>query len=111
MKLRCKLWMEKNGEQVFGEGIYRLLVFVDKHGSINKASQEENMSYRQAWGKIKQIEDRLGVKLLHRRIGGKSGGGAELTREGKKLVKIYKNIISKSEKFLKQLSKDIDKDL
>jgi len=62
MELKYKTWLEEDGKQVFGDGVYRLLLLIDQHGSINQAAQLEKMSYRQAWGKIKQIEDRLKVK-------------------------------------------------
>ena len=74
MKLQYKIWLEKNGEQVFGDGIYRLLMLVDELGSINQAAYVEKMSYRQAWGKIKRIEKRLNMRLLDRRRGGETGG-------------------------------------
>ena len=90
MKLQYKIWLEKNGEQVFGDGIYRLLMLVDELGSINQAAYVEKMSYRQAWGKIKRIEKRLNMRLLDRRRGGETGGGAMLTVAGKKLMREYR---------------------
>jgi molybdate transport system regulatory protein len=108
MELKYKIWLEKNGEQVFGDGIYRILVLVNRHGSINQAAQIEKMSYRQAWGKIKQIEDRLKVKLLERHKGGESGGGATLTPQGKMLVEAYGKLNEDMERLLETVSKRLD---
>ncbi|HHW03094.1 MAG TPA: LysR family transcriptional regulator [Thermoanaerobacterales bacterium] len=105
MELKYKIWLEENGKQVFGDGIYRLLVLVHQYGSINQAAQAEKMSYRQAWGKIKQIEDRLKVKLLERHKGGESGGGATLTPQGKMLVEAYGKLNEDMEGLIKIVSK------
>ena len=108
MKLQYKIWLEKNGEQVFGDGIYRLLMLVDELGSINQAAYVEKMSYRQAWGKIKRIEKRLNVRLLDRRIGGEAGGGAMLTAAGKKFMHEYREVSRQVNISLKQISEDFD---
>jgi len=107
MELKFKIWFEKNGQQVFGDGIYRLLMHIEKFGSINKAAKAENMSYRHAWGKIRQMENRTRTKLIYRRIGGEDGGGATLTQEGKKFMKRYQLILEEFEEFVKKLNEDL----
>lgn len=44
------------------------------------------MSYSKAWTIIRRAEKELGFALLDSKIGGKSGGGATLTEEAKKLL-------------------------
>ena len=56
---------------------------------INQAAKEISVSYRKAWGYIKAMEGRLGVKLVECRKGGKNGGGAELTPEAKEFIYKY----------------------
>ncbi len=89
MEIRSKLWIEMNGEPVFGKGRRYLLRAIDKHGSINRAAKEINISYRKAWGYIKAMEERLGMKLVERQTGGKNGGGAVLTEDARKFLKNY----------------------
>ncbi|TDA65687.1 MAG: LysR family transcriptional regulator [Clostridia bacterium] len=89
MQVRFKLWLEEGGEQVFGEGIYELLLAVERLGSINQAARFLHMSYRQAWGHIQKTERRLGVKLLVRQVGGPAGGGARLTPEAEDMLRRY----------------------
>lgn len=89
MQVRYKLWLVK-GEYVFGEGLFELLREIDQQGSINKAAQSMDMSYRQAWGQVKKAEKRLGERLLTTRVGGEAGGGAELTPGARVLVQSYK---------------------
>ncbi len=89
MKPKFKLWIEEDGEVVFGEGRRLLLEAIEKHGSISAAAKELSMSYRAAWGKIKASEQRLGQKLLIVSKGGAEGGGAQLTPYAKELIQNY----------------------
>lgn len=89
MDIKSKLWIEVNGEAVFGRGRRFLLEAIDAHGSINRAAQEVDISFRKAWGHIKAMEQRLGIKLVERHVGGKNGGGAVLTPEARRFLKRY----------------------
>ncbi|MCL6635988.1 MAG: LysR family transcriptional regulator [Peptococcaceae bacterium] len=86
--LDYKMWLEKDGA-VFGDGLYKLLLNVGASGSISQAAREMGMSYRAAWGKIKQTERRWGVPLVVTRVGGELGGGAKLTPEAGDLLERY----------------------
>jgi len=89
MDIRSKLWIEMDGKPVFGRGRRILLEAIDKHGSISQAAKEINISYRKAWGYIKAMEERLGIKLVERQTGGKNGGGATLTEEAREFLRKY----------------------
>lgn len=90
MEPHFRVWLEKDGEPVFGEGVYQLLLGVDRLGSINQAAKSLAMSYRQAWGHIRQTERRLGVRLLECKVGGEAGGGAVLTAAGREWLERYR---------------------
>ncbi|KXS40592.1 MAG: molybdate transport system regulatory protein [Candidatus Frackibacter sp. T328-2] len=95
------MWLEVDGEVVFGAGRLCLLESIDRLGSINKAAQDLNMSYRAAWGKIKASEERLGIKLVETKVGGSSGGGTQLTSKAKGIIERYKdyeNLVNKHAK-------------
>ena len=83
LEIRSKIWIEVGGEPVFGRGRRFLLEAIESHGSINRAAEEVGISFRKAWGHIKVMEERLGVKLIERQTGGKNGGGALLTDDAK----------------------------
>src|SRR5512136_2706344 len=85
MEIKAKFWIENKGEVVVGGGKTALLLAVDRLGSIQRAAEEFGMSYRHAWGAIKQIEQRAGFKILDTRLGGKDGG-AQLTPKGKEFI-------------------------
>jgi len=86
MEIRAKFWIENKGEVVLGGGKTALLQAVDRLGSIQEAADEFGMSYRHAWGAIRTIEKRAGIKMVETKLGGKEGGGARLTPQGKAFV-------------------------
>lgn len=89
MEIKSKLWIEVDGQPVFGQGRRFLLEAIDSYGSISQAARGINISYRKAWGYIKAMEERLGFKLIERQAGGKNGGGATLTREARAFLEKY----------------------
>jgi len=92
MEIRSKIWLEIDGEPVFGSGRRALLDGIIRHGSINRAAKDINISYRKALSYIKTMEQRFGKRLVERKAGGKSGGGAILTGEAKELLQRYKTL-------------------
>ncbi|HMK61381.1 MAG TPA: FmdE family protein [Dissulfurispiraceae bacterium] len=100
MTIRSKVWLEIDGEPVFGRGRRLLLEAVDTHGSINMAAKAVSMSYKKAWSHIKIMEERLGIKLVDCRAGGKNGGGANLTAEAKAFLRRYASIENGIDEFV-----------
>ena len=92
MEIRSKLWIEVEGEPVFGRGRLLLLKEIRRHGSINRAAKEVSISYRKAWSYIKAMEERLGIRLVVRHAGGKNGGGAALTHEATEFLGRYEEM-------------------
>jgi len=88
MEIKSKFWIENGGEVVLGGGKAALLLAVDQLGSIQRAADKFGMSYRHAWGVIRKIEQRACLKIVETKMGGKDGGGAQLTPKGKAFVKI-----------------------
>lgn len=89
MEIKSKLWIEVDGEPVFGRGRRFLLEAIDRYGSINQAAKEINISYRKAWSYIKAMEERLEIKLVERQAGGRNGGGAHLTEDARDFLRRY----------------------
>ncbi|ACB83927.1 winged helix-turn-helix domain-containing protein [Natranaerobius thermophilus] len=103
MKIKFKLWVENNdGELIIGEGLLKLLLAIKETGSISKASEKLNMSYRTAWGRLKKVEDRLNCKLIEKKYGGESGGGTTLTEKGDILLKNYDELYHKTENYVQE---------
>ncbi len=103
LKLRYKIWLEKNEEKVFGEGPLDILLRVERTGSLRQAAEEINMSYSQAWNLIKDLEKRLEFNLLERKVGGERGGGSEITEETRKLMTKFKLFLEEADQSLNSL--------
>jgi len=107
MKLNYKIWIEKDGEKVFGDGPLDILQRVERTGSLRKAAEEINMSYSLAWNLMKDLEKRLGFNLLKRKVGGEKGGGSELSEEAKELMVKFEIFRNKAKGSLNLLYKEI----
>ena len=86
--LRLHLWFESEEGMLFGLGRVQLLQLVRDLGSLNKAAKALGMSYRAAWGRIRNTEERLGFPLVV-----KSGGrkGFTLTPEAEELLEAFRD--------------------
>lgn len=93
--VRLHLWLESPSGMCLGTGRILLLANVERLGSLSKAADAMGMSYRAAWGKIRQSETALGVKLLESR--GTRRDGVRLTREGRELAASFRRWFSEVE--------------
>ncbi|MEA3453678.1 MAG: LysR family transcriptional regulator [Candidatus Caldatribacteriota bacterium] len=107
MKLRYKLWVEKDGEKVFGDGPLDILHRVEGTGSLRQAAAEINMSYSQAWNLMKDLEKRLGFDLLKRKVGGEKGGGSEITDKARELMVKFEIFRERADQSLNSLYKKV----
>ena len=85
---------------VFGHGKAKLLEAISLHGSISAAAREIGMSYRRAWLLTNAMNQDFQLPLMESSLGGKGGGGAKLTDEGHKVLKLYLEIWSLKHKNL-----------
>ena len=102
MKLKYKVWLDCDGK-AFGEGPDKLLQGVEATGSLHRAAADMKMSYRKAWLLLNAMEERLGITLLERRVGGVSGGGSRLTPGAREFMKRYEAFRREIEKALDQV--------
>lgn len=89
LQVRSKIWLEIDGEPVFGQGREKLLRLIRSTGSINAAAKEMGIPYRKAWTYIDAMEKRLGFALVNRLKGGTGGGTSSLTPEAEALLQKY----------------------
>ena len=105
LRLNYKLWFERDGEYIFGPGACAILQAVHEEGTITKGAQKLGMSYRYAWGVIKKIEKKLGIRIVETFKGGNvGGGGAKVTEYGLQLIKAFSKLNSEFEEVLKTTS-------
>jgi molybdate transport system regulatory protein len=89
MKLKLKVWVTFGDDLKFGDGRARLLEAIEKRGSLRKAAEEFEMSYRNAWGYLRELEGAAGFKFVERAPGGGPQSGMRLTRAGKRFLERY----------------------
>jgi molybdate transport system regulatory protein len=89
VEARAKLWVEEDGKLVLSDYRVRLLALIEETGSLAEAAARMQLSYRRAWGKVREIEQNLGTRLVESAAGGAGGGGSRLTPEGRRLVELY----------------------
>jgi len=99
MRLMYKIWLDYRG-RAFGDGPARLLMGVERAGSLRKAAQDLGMSYNKAWRILHAAEERLGFALLDRNVGGSLGGGSRLTPEARDLTERYQAVAAEAEEAL-----------
>ncbi len=85
-----------------GEGRVALLEAIAETGSINKAAQSMKMSYRKAWKLIDSMNAQAPEPLVVRESGGTGGGGTQLTPEGERVLKEYKQLKNKIRKYFEE---------
>src|SRR6185503_9665366 len=83
-KVGVRVWVEREGQAVLGEGRAELLAAIDSEHSITKAAKAAGMSYRRAWNLIQEVNEAA--------VGGKQGGGARLTPHGRLALEVYNNV-------------------
>ncbi len=89
LKPKYRFWLESEDGYVFGHGSFDLLKGIQETGSLSGSARATGMSYRYAWGIIKQIEKRVGTPIVETHKGGKRGGGSKLTPTGRALLETY----------------------
>jgi len=91
-KIKSRIWIEADGNILLGEGRVRLLKAIEEEGSLSKAAKSLGMSYKKALSLIDAVNKRAEKPVTTSSIGGKGGGGAELTTYGKSLVEAFETI-------------------
>ena len=102
MKAKVKVWVVFGDRVKLGDGRAQLLELIDELGSLRKAAARLEMSYRNAWGYLRDLEQAAGFKLLERHAGGGPGGGMRLTKQGKDFVVKYR-------RFRRQVDETVDR--
>jgi molybdate transport system regulatory protein len=105
-KIKSRIWIESENNVLLGEGRVHLLKAIQETGSLSKAAKSLNISYKKAWQLLDSVNKSAKKPVTINTIGGKGGGGAELTEYGKSLVTAFDEINKNCWEFLdKQLEK------
>lgn len=89
MTPKLKVWVVFGTGLKFGDGRARLLEAIDELGSLQQAVARFDMSYRNAWGYLRQLEEAAGFAILQRTPGRRPTGGMKLTTRGRQFLRRY----------------------
>ncbi len=79
-----------------GPGKVALLEAIVRCGSISAAAREMAMSYRRAWLLVEAMNQAFQRPVVLAAVGGKRGGGAEITPFGAAVLDRYRQIEKKA---------------
>jgi molybdate transport system regulatory protein len=88
LRFGINIWMETDKGALLGRGRMRLLELIQEKGSLKQAAAALGMSYRAAWGKIKESEIAWGTPLLEKQ--GSNRQGFQLSEKGLELLTVYR---------------------
>jgi molybdate transport system regulatory protein len=97
MKIKYKIWFEEHGVTVFEPSLDVYFKQLEESHSLNSAVKKLNLSYRLVWGKIKNAEERLGIRLVEIDAGEKK---MCLTKNAKASLEIFDELEKEITPFL-----------
>jgi ModE molybdate transport repressor domain/molybdenum-pterin binding domain len=108
IQLHGSLWMTAGEENFGGLGRIHLLSKIAEYGSITQAAKSMKMSYKAAWDAVDMMNNLAGEALVERAVGGKGGGGTQLTERGERLIKNFEIITEEHQRFIEQLNRQVN---
>ena len=89
LRPKLRVWLMFGDTVKIGAGRAALLEAIEQLGSIKAAAEQCGMSYRYAWGYLRELEAAAGFPFIERHRGGGETRGARLTPEGKGFLARY----------------------
>lgn len=107
LNVAFRIWFFAGEEKFLGKGRVELLERIKRTGSIANAAKEMQMSYRQAWQMVTEMNECSGIPLVEKKLGGKGGGGAIVTVSGEKAINTFRKLENDVRKFISARSKNM----
>jgi molybdate transport system regulatory protein len=77
-----------------------LLAAIDSTHSITAAAKAVGLSYKAAWDAVDAMNNLADQPLVERSVGGKGGGGTELTVRGRQLIATFRAVEAENARFI-----------
>jgi molybdate transport system regulatory protein len=107
--LRPRMRVLCNGEIALGPGRVDLLERIVETGSLRAAAAGLGMSYMRAWTMLKSLNARFRSPLVDVARGGKTGGGAKVTKTGREVIERYRRMEKESQTAIERTWKGLRK--
>jgi molybdate transport system regulatory protein len=101
-RLRGRVWVQVGGVVGLTEAGADLLAQIDALGSLSEAARRLRFSYRRAWVLLDGMNRSWPRPLVDTKIGGRRGGGAQLTEAGHAVLGAYRDLQVQLEHLLDQ---------
>lgn len=101
------LLKKQDGDAISLPVLLQLLTEIRRHGSISSAAGKASLSYRHAWGLLREFEAQFGVPLLQK----VRGQGTLLTPLAEKLIWADKRIAARLSPILDSLASELEREL
>jgi len=99
-RVRGRIWIDGPEGTFIGWGRVNLLEQIREHGSITKAAKSLEMAYRHAWNLVDSMNRQSKMPFVEVTAGGKGGGGARVTEEGEKAIRLFHKFADDFKAFL-----------
>ena len=87
---RLKIWLEgQDGLVALSDWRVGLLEAIARHGSLVSAARALGVPHRTAWQRLREMEERLGTRLVEASSGGATGGESHLTPAAHDLMRRF----------------------
>ena len=106
-KLVGKLTVDTEFGAFLGDTRIRLLEAIDRYGSISQAAKAVPLSYKAAWDAVDAMNNVAEETLVQRSVGGRHGGGTQLTDYGRRLVAMYRAVEQEYQGALERLAERV----
>jgi len=90
-----------------GSGRVSLLEEIRTYGSITRAAKSIGMAYRHAWDLVDSMNRQSKKPFVEVVTGGKGGGGARVTEEGEKAIRLFRQFTEDFKVFLEREQKKL----
>lgn len=91
-KASLRLRLDFGEGRSLGPGKIHLLELIHETGSISAAARALEMSYRQAWLLVDELNQMFGEPVVSAQTGGGGGGGTVVTEAGNAIVRLYRDL-------------------
>ena len=105
--VRGRIWIEGPEGVFIGWGRANLLERIREYGSITKAAKSLEMAYRHAWDLVDSMNRQSNLPFVEVTSGGKGGGGARVTEEGEKAIRLFRRFAEDFQTFLEREQKKL----
>jgi molybdate transport system regulatory protein len=105
-KIDAVLALKGDGRLLVGRDRIAILEAVAEHGSITRAAKSLGFSYKAAWDALTAVNNLLPRPAFLTQAGGRQGGGAHITEDGRRLITAFRRLEEKLTRISAAIAED-----